>query len=217
MKQFFLASILLGCLSAHAGSPTAHAAHIGRITVFTTLHSVRIDAIFDTLPDAGASFRILLMDDRTGRLIVDRPVTGTTPVNVAATASSATAAAHVLQFRLDNLNVDPWTPLNPHLYRVALSMTQPEQAGQRQEKRIGFRLFESKNGHLWLNGKPIFLRGIAINPPDRGIPDSVEKSRRFAEQYVDFIVRTNMACRRFFGTCGCLLATHPISMTACSG
>jgi len=189
MKLFFLASILLGCL-------TAHAARIGRITVFTTLHSARIDALFDTPPAAGATFRILLIDDRTGQLIVDRPLIGTTPANAAAAASSAatpaeassaTASGHLLQFRLDNLDLDPWTPLNPHLYRVVLSMTQPGQAGQSEEKRIGFRLFESKNGHLYLNGKPIFLRGIAINPPDRGIPDSVEKSRRFAEQYVDFM------------------------------
>jgi len=167
MKKLFFVSLLLNCLSAHA-------AHIGRITVFTTLHSVRIDATFDTLPASGATFRILLMDDRTGQLIVDRPAPGT-------------VSANIMQFHLDNLDVDAWTPLNPHLYRIALSLTQPGLASQRLEKRIGFRLFESGNGHLFLNGKPIFLRGIAINPPDRGIPDSVEKSRRFAGQYVDFM------------------------------
>ena len=167
MKRSFFLALLLGYLTAHAGN-------IGRITVFTTLHSARIDAAFDTLPSANAVFRVLLMDDRTGKLIVDRKITGT-------------ATGHTLQFHLDGLDVDAWTPLNPHLYRIALSLTQPGQATQQQEKRIGFRLFESRNGRLYLNGHPIFLRGIAINPPDRGIPDSVEKSRCFAEQYVDFM------------------------------
>lgn len=167
MKQSFFLALLLGCLSAHAG-------HIRRMTVFTTLHSVRIDVAFDTLPDKNAGFRVLLMDDRTGKLVADRNIAG------AATGST-------LQFDLDGLDVDAWTPLKPHLYRIALSLTQPGQAAQREEKRIGFRLFASKNGHLYLNDKPIFLRGIAINPPDRGIPDSIEKSRRFAEQYVDFM------------------------------
>jgi beta-galactosidase len=167
MKRPFFLALLLGCLSAHAG-------HLGRITVFTTLHSARIDAAFDTLPGTDAVFRVLLMDDRTGKLIVDRKITGT-------------ANGNTLQFHLDGLDVDAWTPLNPHLYRIALGFAQPGQATQQQEKRIGFRLFESRNGHLYLNGHPIFLRGIAINPPDRGIPDSIEKSRRFAEQYVDFM------------------------------
>ena len=100
MKQSFFLALLLGCLSAHAG-------HIRRMTVFTTLHSVRIDVAFDTLPDKTAGFRVLLMDDRTGKLVADRAIAG------AATGST-------LRFDLDGLNVDAWTPLKPHLYRIAL-------------------------------------------------------------------------------------------------
>ncbi|HEV9036016.1 MAG TPA: hypothetical protein VGQ51_05330, partial [Puia sp.] len=147
---------------------------VPRMIVFTTLHSVRVDLGFDNLPPAGTKFTLLVMDDRTGRLVHHGQVT---PV----------ADSKTLRFYADGLDVDAWTPTNPHLYRVALTIEEPGGVSQREEKRIGFRFFESKNGHLYLNGKPIFLRGIAINPPGRGIPDNIEKSRRFAEQYVDFM------------------------------
>ena len=43
-----------------------------------------------------------------------------------------------------------------------------------------------------MNGHPIFLRGIAINPPGRGIPQEVETSRKFAENYVTFMKGMNV-------------------------
>jgi hypothetical protein len=43
-----------------------------------------------------------------------------------------------------------------------------------------------------LNGRPIFLRGVAINPPGRGIPQDVGESRRFAEEYVRFLKAQNL-------------------------
>lgn len=167
MKQLSFLAFLPFFLHVKAGEPR-------QVTVFTTLHSVRVDLAFDSLPAAGAKFTLLVVDDRTGRLVYNAPVT-------------PFAEKKTLRFYAGSLDVDAWTPTNPHLYRVALTIEAPGRQSQKEEKRIGFRFFESKNGHLYLNGKPIFLRGIAINPPGRGIPDSIEKSRRFAEQYVDFM------------------------------
>ena len=43
-----------------------------------------------------------------------------------------------------------------------------------------------------LNGKPIYLRGNAINPPERGIPESLERSKEFARDYVRFMKSLNI-------------------------
>ncbi|HEY4205208.1 MAG TPA: hypothetical protein VGM31_00275 [Puia sp.] len=142
-----------------------------RMIAFTTLHDVKVEATFQSAPATDAKYSITIVDDRTGKTVLERPV------------SAAAAGDNKLDFRVGDLALDPWTPVNPHLYRLVLKANQEAL----QEQRIGFRSFESKEGSLYLNGKPIFLRGIAINPPDRGIPDSIEKSRHFAEQYVAFM------------------------------
>src|SRR5207253_3970293 len=58
--------------------------------------------------------------------------------------------------------------------------------------RFGFRSFESKHGQFYLNGKPIFLKGIAINPPGRTVPAETGESRRFVEDYVRFLKEKNV-------------------------
>jgi hypothetical protein len=43
-----------------------------------------------------------------------------------------------------------------------------------------------------LNGRPVFLRGNAINPPGRNLPDSIDESRKFVEGYVRFMKSINV-------------------------
>jgi beta-glucuronidase len=51
-----------------------------------------------------------------------------------------------------------WSPENPKLYKVIL------RAGEDKiEEQIGFRTVETRGTQILLNGKPIFLRGIAIH------------------------------------------------------
>jgi len=51
-----------------------------------------------------------------------------------------------------------WSPENPKLYNVKL------QAGQdTMDNLIGFRTIETRGTEILLNGKPIFLRGIAVH------------------------------------------------------
>lgn len=85
-----------------------------------------------------------------------------------------------------------WSPHQPELYLIELFHIRKNDTINYATKRIGFREFDSKNGQLFLNGKPIFLRGIAINPPGRGIPSEMEKSREFALDYVRFMKSINV-------------------------
>ncbi|MFT4224154.1 glycoside hydrolase family 2 TIM barrel-domain containing protein [Dysgonomonas sp.] len=80
-----------------------------------------------------------------------------------------------------------WSPVNPYLYNLSIS------AGNSvSTKRIGFRRFEMKDGHFYLNGRPVYLRGNAINPPQRGIPEELETSKEFARDYVKFMKSINI-------------------------
>ncbi|HEV1993635.1 MAG TPA: beta galactosidase jelly roll domain-containing protein, partial [Candidatus Acidoferrum sp.] len=51
-----------------------------------------------------------------------------------------------------------WSPENPKLYRTILSG-----AGDRVEDEIGFRTIEARGKQIFLNGKPVFLRGINMH------------------------------------------------------
>ncbi len=64
--------------------------------------------------------------------------------------------------------------------------------GATQTVRFGFRKFESKNGNFYLNGKPIFLRGLAIGPPGRGVPPETAFTRQFAHDYVAYLKKQNV-------------------------
>ena len=51
-----------------------------------------------------------------------------------------------------------WSPENPKLYRVDLTLN-----GETLTDNIGFRTIETRDKEILLNGKPIFLKGISIH------------------------------------------------------
>ena len=51
-----------------------------------------------------------------------------------------------------------WSPENPKLYRVNLTLN-----GETLTDDIGFRTIETRDKEILLNGKPIFLKGISIH------------------------------------------------------
>ena len=51
-----------------------------------------------------------------------------------------------------------WSPENPKLYRVNLTLN-----GETLTDEIGFRTIETRDKEILLNGKPIFLKGISIH------------------------------------------------------
>ena len=80
-----------------------------------------------------------------------------------------------------------WNPVSPVLYDLTL-----KSGNQTLQKRIGFRKFEMRDGVFYLNDKPVYLRGNAINPPERGIPEQLERSKEFARDYVRFMKSLNI-------------------------
>jgi beta-galactosidase len=97
-----------------------------------------------------------------------------------------------LAFNVSNLKPTLWTPNNPYLYNITLEQYSAGKLANKLTERAGFRSFERRGGNLFLNAKPIFLRGIAINPPGRGIPEKMEQSRAFAMDYVKFMKSINV-------------------------
>ena len=67
-----------------------------------------------------------------------------------------------------------WTPENPKLYKVELTL-----AGETLADEIGFRTITTRGKQILLNGEPIFLRGISIHdekPNGGGRTNTVEDS-----------------------------------------
>ena len=68
-----------------------------------------------------------------------------------------------------------WSPENPKLYRVELSLDNSTIGDE-----IGFRTIETRDKQILLNGKPIFLKGISIHeekPNGGGRANSAEDAR----------------------------------------
>lgn len=91
-----------------------------------------------------------------------------------------------------NLKPKLWSPGAPNLYLLIIEIRQDGNLLESHSTRFGFRTMEARDGHLLLNGKPIFVRGISINPPGRGIPPRTGQSRKFAEDYVRFMRAHNV-------------------------
>ena len=112
----------------------------------------------------------------------------------AVSASSATSAApQEFNFTIDGLKPKLWSTVTPELYDVHIDIACSKPYSKvSAQTRVGFRHFEMKDGRFYLNGEPIFLRGNAINPPNRGIPAGLEESKEFARDYVRFLKGMNI-------------------------
>jgi hypothetical protein len=181
MKKWYnyllaLALVLLISPLVFAGNGT-DAGHIKRMIAFTTQTSVKLEITFEELPSSDLKYAAKITDDASGKIVFDGAVT----------ASSVSKEENKIIFSINNLKVNEWTPVHPNLYQITFTASDGKGDVQQKNQRIGFRFFEAKNSNLYLNGHPIFLRGIAINPPGRGIPDSIETSRKFAHDYISFM------------------------------
>ena len=93
---------------------------------------------------------------------------------------------------ISDLKPKLWTPATPELYQLTMIARRGGREVESKSIRVGFRTFEIKNAQFQLNGKAIFLRGIAINPPGRTIPNDVGFSKKFALDYVRFVKSQNV-------------------------
>ncbi len=80
----------------------------------------------------------------------NRPVAGAN-AELAVGAEHATLRAHVPQPLA-------WSPDSPNLYRLRATMTRDGVAVDQKETTFGFRTIETRDGRLYLNGEPFYLR-----------------------------------------------------------
>ena len=52
----------------------------------------------------------------------------------------------------------PWSPDEPHLYRLIVELRRGDSIVDEVSRNFGFRSFEARNGRFFLNGKPLYLR-----------------------------------------------------------
>jgi len=146
---------------------------------FAGADNVRIECslqLFSDLPESKVSAEIF--DAKNGRLLWE----GVLESPEIKKGENLTVTKHVT-----SLKPKLWCPVSPNLYYLRIH------AGDAVKTvRFGFRDFTMKGGQFYLNGNRIFLRGNAINPPDRGIPKDLEESRQFAQDYIRFLKSINI-------------------------
>nr|WP_294894396.1 glycoside hydrolase family 2 TIM barrel-domain containing protein [uncultured Pedobacter sp.] len=153
------------------------------ITPFTGLDYVRIVTDADFKSESKNTFKVFIKSIADGKVLWQGPVKSTSAVN---------EGGKKIAFLISGLKPILWTPNQPYLYQITLEQYHGKKIVSQLTERAGFRSFERKGENLYLNGKPIFLRGIAINPPERGIPTELEYSRNFAIDYVKFMKSINV-------------------------
>lgn len=127
----------------------------------------------------------------------NRIVAACPPFNIQVSAQSATA----LDSETSMPDFIPWSPENPFLYVLEVTLTNREQICHRRELLFGMRRFEIRGRHFYLNGKRRVLLGGNIpfhrllNDPRRGIlPWDVEWVKK---AFIDIPRAHNMFFFRF--------------------
>ena len=89
--------------------------------------------------------------------------------------TDATGHVQCSMFNVQSKALQLWSPENPKLYRVDISLDTSTFSDE-----ISFRTIETRDKQILLNGKPIFLKGISIHnekPNGGGRANSVEDAR----------------------------------------
>ncbi|MDH7570042.1 MAG: glycoside hydrolase family 2 TIM barrel-domain containing protein, partial [Armatimonadota bacterium] len=96
-------------------------------------------------------------------------------------AHPQTDASGLPSFRVGGLHPRPWSLQDPRLYELVLTRADGAPLGK---TRFGFRTFEVKERRFLLNGRPLFLRGLPINPPGRDLPEATGNDPAFIRAYL---------------------------------
>ena len=71
---------------------------------------------------------------------------------------------------VDDVDVRPWSPETPNLYSVRYRLCENQNTVDEVQSYLGFRHLEARDGQLWLNGQPYFLKMVL----DQGyFPDGI--------------------------------------------
>src|ERR1035441_1739043 len=162
LKRTALPARLLVLIAVLLAPHSLLALEFEKVLAFTTAASVRVEIAPMAGEDfAGVEFRADITQVGSGRLLWQGPLGQIAPGAVAGAPFTQT---------LSGLKPELWNPDSPVLYNLQVTAAKDGKDLGTKTVRIGFRSFEIKGGQFHLNGRPIFLRGIAINPPGRTIP-----------------------------------------------
>ncbi len=160
------------------------------------------DAFFQTTPDLkGAKIDVDLQSSGLhGNVRVRARFTDPkAPAHAARFELSQTAplagVAHV-NLQGSGFDVKPWTPAEPNLYK--LEITLEDEKGEvldRWTHNVGFRTFDIKGNHFYLNGKPYFLRGADQAPYGKNPTDPA-----LARKYIQYMHDGNQRFTRTHAT-----------------
>lgn len=124
-----------------------------------------------------------LTDDYSdGLLSVDIKATGNVNVESVLYDDKGQPVARLSDGNARIPNVKAWTAETPYLYTLLTTVTQGVAINQRKvieviPQRVGFRRVEIKNSQLFVNGQPIFIKGVNRHEldPDGGYVVSKER------------------------------------------
>jgi hypothetical protein len=171
-RLFVLTAMLASC-------PALRGLELAKVLAFATADSVRIEIAPKAGEDfGGLAFHGTIWRAGNGQLLWQGTLGQVVP---------GTGKGQPFTKTISGLKPDLWNPGSPVLYNIEVTATRDGKALAATAVRIGFRTFDIRDGQFHLNGRPAFLRGIAINPPGRGIPPKVGESRAFAEAYVRYL------------------------------
>jgi hypothetical protein len=171
---------VLGTLSLSLQSTSG--AEFEKVVAIATADSVRVE-VSPGSALTGARLSAEITPVRGGKTLWQGPL---------AQVGSDAARGSVVSNSISGLKPELWNPDSPTLYNLKVTATKNGNPVAEKTVRIGFRSFEVKDGQFRLNGRPMFLRGIAINPPGRTIPEATGESRAFAEAYVRYLKSQNV-------------------------
>ena len=183
-KQVVLLSfVLIYAATLFAQEADSDSSSVAALTPFTGMDYVRVVFKKDQLLPGAVTFKAIIKAKKDEKILWQGNVKPVTGIN---------EGGQQLAITIKDLKPVLWTPNNPFLYTITIQQLVKGVVKKTLTERLGFRSFQRRGGNLFLNGKPIFLRGIAINPPGRGIPKQIEESRAFAMEYVQYMKSINV-------------------------
>ena len=129
---------------------------------------------------------------------------GETPLAFAADST----VSGTTELRLAFPELRPWSPEDPHLYRVEVTLLDATGAQDGTTVRTGFRTLvtDTNTGNFLLNGRPLFLRGCGYDsleplygspPPDKAVyVERLRHLKNYGFNAIRFLAHTPL--REFF-------------------
>jgi hypothetical protein len=138
----------------------------------------------ESLPGAHVTDVFVQPDVRRRRIAVAVECAGGTAVRiqVAGTPHAAEGAPGTLHLEFPDF--EPWCPEQPVLYTLITEVIDGGTVSDRMETRFGMREFTIKDNRFHLNNRPIFLKGVLLQPDyprTLACPESRDVARRELE------------------------------------